>query len=226
MTGEPGDIDEADFSLTVVPEGTAPAITDVTVDGSVVTLQLDAFIPTGKWTQFTHDCSGTTTCLGYLPADVSNDATSAPADILWLVDCLNQVRTCEVWQCDVDRSNVCGAPDILRVIDLLNGADSYDPWLNVQLPDSPCDGGGESAATSQQEFADAFLVLLTEGAWSDELSSADIRLIVQGITDWVVATLPLEKRSALCKQLQDPDLTFVNPVISDMMPEITARLVE
>ena len=38
------------------------------------------------------------------------------------------------YSCDVDQSGLCGAPDILTLIDLLNGADQFDIWLNVTLP--------------------------------------------------------------------------------------------
>ncbi len=121
-----------DFSVSVHPAETPPTITDAIKDGATVTLVFDRLISTGKWTCVTY--ADTTTCLGSLPGDVSAaDNTSAPADILYVIDCLNGVRTCEMWQCDVDRSDMCGPPDILRVIDLLNGAGVYDPWLNVSM---------------------------------------------------------------------------------------------
>ncbi|UCC31951.1 MAG: hypothetical protein JSU86_06665, partial [Phycisphaerales bacterium] len=62
------------------------------------------------------------------------------SDILWLIDCLNGVRSCEKkpWQCDVDWSGMCGPPDILRLIDLLNGVRAYDSWLYIRiLPECP-----------------------------------------------------------------------------------------
>lgn len=124
-------ITPGDFSVSVHPAESPPTITDAVVDGATVTLVFDRLISTGKWTCVAH--GETTRCLGSLPADVSADRTSAPADILYVIDCLNGVRTCEMWQCDVDRSNVCAPPDILRVIDLLNGAGVYDPWLNVSM---------------------------------------------------------------------------------------------
>ena len=120
-----------DFLVSVHPPESPPTITDAVVDGATVRLVFDRLISTAKWTCVAH--GGTTKCLGSLPADVSGDETSAPADILYVIDCLNGVRTCEIWQCDVDRSTVCGPPDILRVIDLLNGAGEYQPWLNVSM---------------------------------------------------------------------------------------------
>jgi len=133
---------EDDFAVRLVPDdGVPPRITDVLWRGSMATLVLDSRIPPGRWTCFEYlrSQSPWELCLGRLPADVSADRTSAPADILWLIDCLNGVRSCEYWQCDVDCSELCGPPDILRVIDLLNGAGCYDPWLNRSLP--PCPSG-------------------------------------------------------------------------------------
>ena len=73
-------------------------------------------------------------CWGDLPADVNNDRTSGPVDILAVIDCLNRTVECDIWQCDVDRSAMCAPADILRVIDLLNGADAYEEWLGKRLP--------------------------------------------------------------------------------------------
>ncbi len=127
--------------LTIDSGGaTAPGIIAVTPNGSSAVIDLDTFIPLGEWTMITHLPSGTSTCLGYLPGDANNDLFSNSADILGVIDCINGVIAppCELWQCDIDRSGACEAPDILRVIDLLNGAAIYQPWLGVQLPASPC----------------------------------------------------------------------------------------
>ncbi len=127
----------SDFNVTITPAGTAPTIADVVVVGSAATLVFNGIIPTRAWTCIEHTGCGASTCIGSLPGDVSGDHTSAPSDILRVIDCLNGVAFCESWQCDVDRSGVCGPPDILRVIDLLNGAGVYDSWLNIQLPACP-----------------------------------------------------------------------------------------
>ncbi|UCC29190.1 MAG: hypothetical protein JSU86_13420 [Phycisphaerales bacterium] len=126
-----------DFSLEI-PQGSIPGPpADVIPSGNDVTVVFPEIIPTGEWSCVVYDVDGTKICLGYLPANVNGDTKSAPADILYLIDCLNGVRTCESWQCDVDRSERCGPPDILRVIDLLNGAGSYDPWLNLPIVACP-----------------------------------------------------------------------------------------
>lgn len=119
-------------------DGTAPYITGVEYTGwHTVKVHLSEPIEPGGWTTIRHIPTAQTVSLGYLPSDANADTKAAPADIVWLIDCLNGVISCETWQCDVDRSDVCGPPDILRVIDLLNGAGVYEPWLNVSIPECP-----------------------------------------------------------------------------------------
>ncbi|MGB2984363.1 MAG: hypothetical protein WBE26_00655, partial [Phycisphaerae bacterium] len=122
-----------------VPVVDVPVINAVnpTADPTTVTLALNVLIPPGHWTCFTHTSSSTQVCLGYLPADVNGDATAAISDILAVIDCLNDIAPCEIWQCDVDRSDVCASADILRVIDLLNGADQYNAWRDGGLDVCP-----------------------------------------------------------------------------------------
>jgi hypothetical protein len=123
-----------DFSITATG-GTTPAVADVIASGDTVTVVFDRTIPNSAWTCVT---LGTTAqCLASMPGDVNGDRTSAPSDILRVVDCLNGVALCDIWQCDLDRSGLCGPPDILRVIDLLNGAGVYEPWLNRSIPACP-----------------------------------------------------------------------------------------
>lgn len=125
------------LDFTVSTSGNAaPTITSVTNDGSLTaTLNLSGPIEPGAWTCFTHS-SGAETCFGFLPGDVNADQTSGPGDILEVINNLNGdlVPLLEFWQCDIDRSGKCGAADILGVIDLLNGAIKFEPWINVSLP--------------------------------------------------------------------------------------------
>lgn len=127
----------ADF--VVAQEGgvlSAPTVVALEhVGPQTVRVLLSDMIEPGAWTTVTHNSSGAITRVGYLPGDVNSDGTSAPADILKLVDALNGVGDPRaIWSTDVDRSGVAGPPDILRVIDLLNGAGVYQAWLNRNLP--------------------------------------------------------------------------------------------
>ena len=55
-----------------------------------------------------------------------------------MIDCLNGVATfdCALENTDLDRNNEAGPPDILRVIDLLNGAGQFDVWNGTDRPDA------------------------------------------------------------------------------------------
>ncbi len=54
-----------------------------------------------------------------------------------LIDVLNDVidPTPPSYQTDTDRSDVTNPSDVLRVIDLLNGAGAYDVYLGATLPE-------------------------------------------------------------------------------------------
>jgi len=108
-------------------------------------------IAPGEWTTVSHiDVNGRVTSLGpfaALPGDVNADGVSGGVDILDLVEAVNampcSLDTCpSVWgpfSLDVDRSGALTPADILEVIDLLNGAGAYAPWINAELPDpTPC----------------------------------------------------------------------------------------
>ncbi|MGB2985614.1 MAG: trypsin-like peptidase domain-containing protein [Phycisphaerae bacterium] len=130
---------DLDFTARVEPGGTPVDVVAAISGTYTVTVALDpppdTIVEPGVWTCFTYH--GQDRCLGYLPADVNWSRTSDASDVLSVIDCLNEVAPCEMWQCDADRSDLCAPADILRVIDLLNGADAYDPWLEKSLPDCP-----------------------------------------------------------------------------------------
>ncbi len=131
--GDTSAVTKSDFQVQTSPPGDF----DIEPWDNNVTLQLSRRITLQDWTCITYIPSQQQVCLSHLPGDVTNDRTSAPSDILRVIDCLNRVSSCEQWQCDVDRSDLCGPPDILRVIDLLNGAGAYAPWLNVSMGECP-----------------------------------------------------------------------------------------
>ena len=126
-----------DFTITVDPADVSPpTICSLQYpSANVVRLLLCDRIPPGHWTIFTHDPSGTSTRLGYLPADANGDGASSPSDILDLIDHLNGVITLPPWGTDVDRNAATNSADILTLIDLLNGAGPcWDPWNGETLP--------------------------------------------------------------------------------------------
>ena len=135
--GDSGGVTVSDFSVSVDPPGTAPIIIDVSTDGTDATLQFDTTIPLEAWTIVTHDPSDTSVRIGSLPSDVNNDKFGSANDVLFLIDSLNGVvdPLPAMYQTDADRSGATNASDVLRVIDLLNGAGVYDEFLGATLPD-------------------------------------------------------------------------------------------
>jgi hypothetical protein len=68
---------------------------------------------------------------------VNADSAASAQDIIALIDILNEVDDAAfgLYSADVDHSEEARPADILRVIDLLNGADLFaQPWVNTSLP--------------------------------------------------------------------------------------------
>lgn len=98
-----------------------------------VVLQRD--IEPGAWTTVTHVDSGASVQIGYLPGDVSGDGIAEPADIPELIRVIHGFGpTLPDWSTDIDRSGRLAPADVLRAVDLLNGADAYEVWNSRTLP--------------------------------------------------------------------------------------------
>jgi hypothetical protein len=98
-----------------------------------VVLQRD--IEPGVWTTVTHVDSGASVQIGYLPGDVSGDGIAEPTDIPELIRVLHGFGpTLPEWSTDIDRSGLLAPADVLRAVDLLNGADAYEVWNSRTLP--------------------------------------------------------------------------------------------
>lgn len=125
-----------DFAVTTDPPGRTPSIMDVIALNEGVVLQFDQIIPLKAWTIVTHEASGSSVRIGFLPADVNNDRISNANDVLFLIDILNGVidPPPPAYQTDTNRSGATNASDVLRVIDLLNGAGEFEVWLGANLP--------------------------------------------------------------------------------------------
>jgi hypothetical protein len=121
-------------------DGTPNTITSIVDNGNgTFNVNLARTISIGAVTTLTYTDGGGTPYRGVFtshPANVNADTASAAPDILAIIDQLNNMapKPWGLYSCDVDQSGVCGPADILRVIDLLNGADCFDPWLGVSRP--------------------------------------------------------------------------------------------
>lgn len=130
------------YSVTVQANGTPPPfpqISSVVPNGQTVRLNLSSRIPAGAWTCFTYTPSSLMKCIGFLPGDVDNNRTTAPVDILKLIDNLNGivVPALTADRCDMDRSGACLPADIITLIDMLNGTNGFIVWNGKTLPTCP-----------------------------------------------------------------------------------------
>ncbi|MCH8147286.1 MAG: hypothetical protein IH987_04725, partial [Planctomycetes bacterium] len=129
-----------DFSVGTTPRNSVIGIGGVNADsvGKTVTVTLNDKILPGGWTCISHPASPGEWCMGYLPADASQDGLSAAGDIIALINAINLVPGFErpLYASDIDRSGLLLGTDILRLIDLLNGAGDFNPWITAGL--QPC----------------------------------------------------------------------------------------
>jgi glucose/arabinose dehydrogenase len=117
-------------------KGLVPTIADVrTVSADTVRVTLSDVIEVGAWTILTHKPSGTLRRIGWLPVDVNADRFSGLADVLVLIGAVNGGGArLPLWSKDIDRSGLVAPGDLLRAIDLLNGAGVYGVARGGQLP--------------------------------------------------------------------------------------------
>ncbi len=129
-------ISKSQFAITQRGVGSTPIVERVDViDDTTIAVVLSAPISVGAWTTITHTLSQTGTTLGYLPADVDGDGTSATRDLIALIDAVsNNDGSLPPWSIDIDRSQEADLGDIVRLIDLLTGTGEYDPYMSATLP--------------------------------------------------------------------------------------------
>jgi hypothetical protein len=130
----------SDFDIVLVPaKGVLPGIASVATEGNTATVTLNRRIPAGHWTCIEHQASRRQCCLGSLPGDANLDLRSEPLDLLALRDHLpGQIPAgLRAEQCDTDRSGICAPADLLMAVDLLTGADAFEPYLGRELPECP-----------------------------------------------------------------------------------------
>lgn len=128
----------ADFEVTEDPPSGAPpsvlAVQLIETEYNVRAI-LSRIISPGVWTTITHLESGGDVRLGYFPGDVNADGTADSLDITALIEAVSDSKIAlPVWATDIDRSGVVSVSDIIREIDLLNGAESFAESKGASLP--------------------------------------------------------------------------------------------
>ena len=221
----------------------ANAIACVTeVEDGVYEIGLEHPISAGHWTTMTYVVDQSYVTYASLPADANADHTSASADIIALMNYLNEVEEPPHgdYSCDIDHSGVFGSPDINRLIDLLNGAGKFISWNNKSLPDNTCPGGRQSAGQggstspfggttlteADAEFIDGFVTYVATAVIPDAEAEGLFELIVEALTGFCIDNLSPDDRATLADKLQDPLLTFASPLAERMVPEIVYTLLD
>lgn len=127
-----------DFVLTQTGGGAAPLIIGWIPTGplSVTVLFKDPIEPLA-WNTLTTLFSADRVRLGYLPGDVNANGVADTADVASLRTRLTFNAASPVWSTDINRDNAFDAEDLIRLMDLLHGAASYDSYLNAALPPIP-----------------------------------------------------------------------------------------
>lgn len=115
------------------------AIDSITpANGDTFSVQFNRSISEQAWTTVQHLVTDDSIRIGVLPGDVNADGISDSRDVASLIKGLsdpNIPRTTLFFQSlDIDRNFSYGPSDVLRLIDLLNGAGEYQVYYGVSLP--------------------------------------------------------------------------------------------
>jgi len=203
----------------------------------VYSILLDRPISAKHWTTITYEGDDGHVTYSSLPANVDGGISSNPSDITFLIDILNGVRQPPygLYSCDVDHSGACGSVDIGRVIDLLNGAGKFVPWLNVYMVANTCPDGQSAMIASGDDawgdvewdasaFMSATVDLLAKLEPSDELDETGLKELVDKLTDFTIQMLGFDEQKTLADWLEAPSLLFASDIVADMVPDIVSTL--
>jgi|GEM_PF-5635644 len=108
--------------------------------GNQVRVNYDRPITVQEWTTLTYRGVGgpALTDVGFLPGDVNQSRRSTGRDISELIDCLNDVIVCALYQTDMNRSGDPNGNDITALIDILQVSVPYPrAWLNEEIVPEP-----------------------------------------------------------------------------------------
>ncbi len=108
------------------------------VEPNVIRVVFDDYIGVDGWTQITHLPSSTKVRIGHLPGDVDGDGMNTVNDLFELTASINgTAKPRELWSIDLDRSGQVHPGDLTTLIDLFNGADTFEIWLGETIPALP-----------------------------------------------------------------------------------------
>ncbi|MHC5111980.1 MAG: S8 family serine peptidase, partial [Planctomycetota bacterium] len=115
--------------------GDPPQVISISQDDQELLVTLNRPITPGVWTSI--GLAGCGTVVGFFPGDANEDAVTNYDDVTFLTEVLDGSETAPIFHTDINRDLEENPEDLLRLIDLLNGGDEYDSWLNVVRPECP-----------------------------------------------------------------------------------------
>jgi len=219
---------------TPTPPLTGNFVEDVTETSTgVYEIRLNRPISGGEWTTITYlGEEGRVVTYGSLPANANGDEVSNSGDITSLINYINQAQQPPwgAYSTGIDHSGYTNSQDILRLIDLLNGAGAYVAWLGGTLDNDHCNpqsamGGGTTSAeltepddvarvvdTAQEnrELADAFVLFVTAFDSVDAQSRDEFFEVVHALTYYCLGVFNDAELAALADRLEDKDLVFAS----------------
>ncbi len=113
-------------------------------DDGTLTLHLQFPITAGAETVIAYAGHGgglTGGAFSFLPGDIDGqNGVLASTDCANFADlCLSGLQGTVLERCDIDRSGVLSSSDLIRLIDLMNGAGPFDPWLGRTVSSGTCE---------------------------------------------------------------------------------------
>ena len=118
-----------------------PVLIDVSpLAADTVQLTWSDPLESASWLKITHNDSQSSVCFGALPGDVNSDDLTATGDVSVLRAVLTALpgNAALPLHTDIDHSGTTNASDLTRLLDVLNGAGAFDPWLDQSSPPMPC----------------------------------------------------------------------------------------
>lgn len=133
-----------DLDFTLEKQGgvlSPPVLIDVSpLDADSIQLTWSDPLEPASWLKITHNVSATSVCFGNMPGDVNGDDQTSEGDVNAIIVWISGLPGAPPLplRTDIDRSNNLTTFDLIRLVDLLNGAGAFEPWRDAQSPPPPC----------------------------------------------------------------------------------------
>ncbi|MGB0714795.1 MAG: S8 family serine peptidase [Phycisphaerae bacterium] len=132
---DPSGLVLGDFAVAIEGAGVSPGVSSLAPQG-LNSLQVSLTGPVGPMQRLslTHVLTDTGVSVGFLPGDVDGNGQADGSDVQALIESLNGNAVLADSQADIDRDETQGPEDLLRLIDLLNGGETYNVYFGATLP--------------------------------------------------------------------------------------------